>query len=178
MQMETCSNGDTREEPLVGRPYAQYFIATLEDVIDPAKINDRLLDLLKSRDEYRTVSLRSVDLMTLSIPNFTSSKAASGISLTGFTHGKKIKENAVLGYFQDPEGGVPWKVQWKPIPGRFRKHKLIMEFLYEGDLVPRSGHDKNILIDFIGNSYKPAPSTNTSSESTHSSFSSSIPASI
>ena len=84
--MATCSNGDTREEPLVGRPYAWYFIATLEDVIDPAEIKDRFLDLLKSRGEYRTVSLLSVDLVSFSIPYFPSFEAASGISLTGFIH--------------------------------------------------------------------------------------------
>ena len=61
-------------------------------------MNERFIDLLKLRENYRMASLPSVDIVTFSLPT----AATSQKSIKGFIHGKKIRHNAILGYFPDP----------------------------------------------------------------------------
>ena len=87
------------EEPVsTSRPCAWKFIATYDEVLDSTEMKDRFIDLLKSRKNYRMVSLPSVDIVTFSLPQ----AATTQTTVKGFIHGKKIRNNAILGYFPDP----------------------------------------------------------------------------
>ena len=122
-------------------------------------MKDRFIDLLKSRENYRMVSLPKVDIVTFSLPQAASSQT----TIKGFIHGKQIRQNAVLGYFLDDDGH--WKIQWQPIPGRYWQHYLIKGFLTESFLLPDDQHEKCIRVDYMGNSSKFQSSAASSSSS-------------
>ncbi len=105
----TSGSGETCEELGANcRPYAWYFIASYDEVLDSSEMRkmrtglneDRFINLLKSRENYRMVFLPSVDIVTFSLTQ----AATSQTSLASFT-GKKIRQNAVLGYSPDSESG-------------------------------------------------------------------------
>ena len=132
-----ASVGDIRgehEEPgAKSRPCAWYFTATYDEVLDSTQMNERFIDLLKLRENYRMASLPSVDIVTFSLPT----AATSQKSIKGVIHGKKIRHNAILGYFPDPDSDDGhWKIQWQPIPGRYWQHDLIKGVLTESSLLP------------------------------------------
>ena len=85
------------------------------------------------------VSLPSVDIVTFSLPQ----AATTQTTIKGFIHGKKIRHNAMLGYFPDPASDDGhWKVQWQPIPGYYWRHDLIKGFLTESSLLPDDQNEK------------------------------------
>jgi hypothetical protein len=68
--------------------------------------------MLKSLEEYRTKALPSDDFVTFTIPTTES----ASLTLTGVIHKKnQTRQNAVLGYFLDPQIDC----RWQPIPGRY-----------------------------------------------------------
>ena len=96
-------------------------------------MKDMFIDLLKSRENYRMVSLPKVDIVTFTLLQ----AATSQTTVKGFIYGKQIRLNAVLGYFPDPAcDDGHWKVEWQPIPGRYWQHDLIKEFSKESSLIP------------------------------------------
>jgi hypothetical protein len=68
---------------------------TDDEVLDSTEMKDKFIDLLKSRENYRMVSLTSVDIVTFSLLQ----AATSQTSIKGFIHGRNIRENAIVGYF-------------------------------------------------------------------------------
>jgi hypothetical protein len=79
---------EEHEEPgAKSRPYAWYFIATHDEVLDSTQIKDRFIDLLKSCEIYRMVSLPKVDIVTFSLPQ----AATSQTTIKGFILGKQIR---------------------------------------------------------------------------------------
>ena len=154
------THGGEHEEPgAKTRSCAWFFTAKYDEVLDSTQIRDRFLDFLKSRENYRMVSLPSVDIVTFSLPN----AATSQTSIMGFIHGKQIRQNAVLGYFLNDDGH--WKIQWQPIPGRYWQHDLIKGFLTESSLLPDDQNEKFIRVDYMGNSSKFQSSAASSSSS-------------
>ena len=154
------THGGEHEEPgAKTRSCAWFFTAKYDEVLDSTQIRDRFLDFLKSRENYRMVSLPSVDIVTFSLPN----AATSQTSIMGFIHGKQIRQNAVLGYFLNDDGH--WKIQWQPIPGRYWQHYLIKGFLTESSLLPDHQNEKFIRVDYMGNSSKFQSSAASSSSS-------------
>jgi hypothetical protein len=73
---------------------------TDDEVLDSTKTKDKFIDFLKSRENYRMVSLPKVDIVTFSLPQAATSQS----TIKGFIHGKQIRQNAVLGYFLDDDG--------------------------------------------------------------------------
>jgi hypothetical protein len=68
-----------------------------------------------------------VDTVTFSLPQPQAATSTTQSSIKGFIHGRKIRQNAVLGYFLDDDDGH-WKVQLRLIPGRYWHHALIKDF--------------------------------------------------
>jgi len=153
------NRGEHEEPGAKSRPCAWYFTATYDEVLDSTQMKDRFIDLLKSRENYRMVSLPKVDIVTFSLPQAASSQT----TIKGFIHGKQIRQNAVLGYFLDDDGH--WKIQWQPIPGRYWQHYLIKGFLTESSLLPDDQNEKFIRVDYMGNSSKFQSSAASSSSS-------------
>ena len=113
--------GEHEEPGENSRPSTWYFLARYAEVLDASEMRDKFIDLLKSREDYRTASLPSVDIVTFSLPQAVQSET----SIKGFIHGHKIRQNAVLGYFVDPASDdINWKVQWQPIPGYYWRHEF------------------------------------------------------
>ena len=99
--------GEHEEPGAKSRPCAWYFTATYDEVLDSTQMNERFIDLLKLRENYRMASLPSVDIVTFSLPT----AATSQKSIKGFIHGNKIRHNAILGYFPDPDSDDGhWKI--------------------------------------------------------------------
>ena len=114
-------------------------------------MNERFIDLLKLRENYRMASLPSVDIVTFSLPT----AATSQKSIKGFIHGRKKRHNAILGYFPDPDSDDGhWKIQWQPIPGRYWQHDLIKGVLTESSLLPDDQNENFVRVDYRGNSSK------------------------
>ncbi len=81
---------------------------TDDEVLDSTKTKDKFIDFLKSRENYRMVSLSSVDIVTFSLPQ----AATSQTSIKGFIHGRNIRQNTIVGYFPDPASDDRhWKIQ-------------------------------------------------------------------
>jgi len=154
---------DEHEEPgAKSRPSTWYFLARYAEVLDASEMKDKFIDLLKSREDYRTASLPSVDIVTFSLPQ----AAQSETSIKGFIHGHKIRQNAVLGYFVDlASDDINWNVRWQPIPGYYWQHDLIKGFLTESSLLPSDQNEKCIRVDYMGHSSKFQSSAASSSSS-------------
>ena len=154
--------GEHEEPGAKSRPSTWYFIATYGEVLDSSEMKDKFIDLLKSREDYRTASLPSVDIVTFSLPQ----AATSQTSIKGFIHGHKIRQNAVLGYFVDPASDdINWKIQWQPIPGYYWRHDLIKGFLTKSSLLLNDQNEKCIRVDYMGHSSKFQSSAASSSSS-------------
>ena len=119
------SRGENEGSGAKCRPSTWYFIITDDEVLDSTEMKEKFIDLLKSRENYRMVSLPSVDILTFSLPQ----AATSQTSIKGFIHGRNIRQNAIVGYFLDPASDDRrWKVEWQPIPGCYWQHDLIKGF--------------------------------------------------
>ena len=105
-KMATVGNhsGEHEEPGAKCRPSAWYFIAGYDEVLDSTEMKDRFIAWLKSRENYKMVSLPSVDIVTFSLPQPQAATSTSQSSIKGFVHGHKIRQNAVLGYFLDDDG--------------------------------------------------------------------------
>ena len=79
--------GEHEEPGAKSRPCAWYFTATYDEVLDSTQMNERFIDLLKLRENYRMASLPSVDIVTFSLPT----AATSQKSIKGFIHWEKNK---------------------------------------------------------------------------------------
>ena len=95
------THGGEHEEPgAKTRSCAWFFTAKYDEVLDSTQIRDRFLDFLKSRENYRMVSLPKVDILTFPLPQ----AATPQTTIKAFIHGKQIRQIAVLGYFLDDDG--------------------------------------------------------------------------
>ena len=86
------SRGEHEELGAKCRPSTWYFMMTDDEVLDSTEMKDKFIDLLKSRENYRMVSLPSDDILTFSLPQ----AATSQTSIKGFTHGRNIRQNAIV----------------------------------------------------------------------------------
>ena len=92
------SRGEHEEPVAKCRPSTWYFIMTDDEVLDSTEMKDKFIDLLKSHENYRMVSLTSVNIVMFSL----SQAATSQTSIKGLIHRRNIRKNAIVGYFPDP----------------------------------------------------------------------------
>ena len=148
-----------------------------DEVLDSTEMKDRFIAWLKSRENYKMVSLPSVDIVTFSFPQPQAATSTSQSSIKGFIHWRKIRQNAVLGYFLDDDGH--WKVQLQPIPGRYWHHALIKDLLAESSLLPDDQNEKFVRVDYMGSSSKfqsrAASSSSSQSQSSTSNYFTMLP---